>query len=64
MPRGEVVGRKRGLTRRQAVEIENDQRRHLVAVDAGNHHVPNQRRAGRDQPARSGPTLTQVRWRA
>src|SRR6266516_6069599 len=47
--RDEVVGRKRRTDETAAVEIENDQRRHLVAVDAGNHHVPNQWRAGRDQ---------------
>src|SRR5215217_2121242 len=32
-----------------AVEIENDQRRYLVTIDAGNHNITHQRRTGRDE---------------
>src|SRR6185437_15565926 len=38
-----------------AVEIEDHQRRYLVAVDAGNHHIPHQRRASGDKARAERP---------
>ena len=47
--RSEIVRRQRRIDQAAAIEIEHDQRRDFVAVDAGDHDVAHQRRAGRDE---------------
>ena len=47
--RGNVVRREFWIDQAAAVEIEDDQRRDFVAVDACDHDIAHQRRAGGDE---------------
>src|SRR6516225_5733156 len=52
--RGNVIGGKGRIDQAAAVKVEHDQRRYFVAIDAGNHDVAHQRRAGCDETRAQG----------